>query len=373
MKIRSGHIAFAIVAIIAAFVTYTVWRAHHQSRSMETLLSTGQIEAALAPSIHVEHMEFDMGLIENKAPTEDKLRLFNEGNAPLRLHNIMSTCACTQGIIPPGQKSIPPGGEGYIIVKVFPEKIPGFHTRKTLSVLSNDPQKPSVDVTVIVKIDPEFDLTPSEADFGNVPKGQTPEITLTLTSLAEEPVEITRIGEFTGGAKEKPPELFTFSFEKRPEAEWPAPGKPEYQITVALTPFLAPGPFEQRFIISTNIQRMHGMICTAKGTIIAPYTVNPGYPAPLLLVKGAVRELPESVAGTLTITSEHPIEILDVQCDPAKLLATLRKGDAPLKTHIDISVKPDAPQGPIQEVVSYTIQSGGTAFQEKINARSMFR
>ncbi|HPO14644.1 MAG TPA: DUF1573 domain-containing protein [Candidatus Hydrogenedentes bacterium] len=373
MKIRSGHIAFASVAIIAAFVSFAAWRANYQNKSLDALLSTEQSASTLAPSINAEHTEVDMGVIGNNAPTETKLRLFNVGKAPLRLRNIMSTCACTQGIIPPGQGSILPGGEGFITIKVFPEKIPGFHSHKTITIMSNDPKTPALDVSVSVKIDPEFDLSPSEADFGNVPKGQTPEIVLRLKSLTEAPVEITRVAQFTGDSKEKNPELFAFSFEKRPENEWTASGKPEYSIKVTLTPCFSPGPFEQRFVISTNIKRMPGMLCVVKGNIIAPYKVEPGYPKPLVLLKDSVKDLPGVVAGTLTIASEQPVEVTDIQFSGTKLSAAFRKSGDPLKNFIDISVKPDAPKGIFQEEMIFIVKSGDTVFQEKNIVRGMLQ
>jgi len=372
MKMRSGHIAFVIVLILAAFVAYAVWRSQHMSGATNTLDELVSIETTDPGSyavINVKQTDFDMGVIANNTTAEARLPVFNVGKAPLRLGNVHSTCACTQGIIPFGQDTIPPGGEGYILVKANPARIPGFDSHKTLIIMSNDPKKPSLEVTVHLKIDPEFSLTPPEADFGTVAKGQTPEIAFSLKSLSKEPVEITDVSEHTGDAKEAKPEMLLFSFQKQPENEWTTPGQPEYRITARLAPHVPPGPFEQRFAIHTNIKRMPVMLCTAKGKITAPYALDRAYPKSLVLTKDGVSSMPDRFAGTLAITSDRPLEITDIQCGSGKLSASVRTGNDPPKTFVDVAVKPEVPNGLLRDFLTFTLKDGETMYQERIPIR----
>ncbi len=372
MKVRSGHIAFVSVLLIAAFVAYAVWRSQHMggaANAIDELVSIETADPSRYAVINVKQTDFDMGTIANNTTSEARLPIFNLGKAPLRLSNVHSTCACTQGVIPFGQDTIPPGGEGYILVKANPARIPGFDSHKTLIIMSNDPKKPSLEITVHLRIDPEFSLTPPEADFGEVAKGQTPEIAFSLKSLSEEPVEITEVAEYTGDAKDTKPEMLLFSLQKQPENEWSVPGKPEYRFTARLAPCFPPGPFEQRFAIHTNIKRMPVMLCTAKGKITAPYALDRAYPKSLVLTKDGVSAMPDRFAGTLTITSDRPLEITGIQCDPEKLSAAVRKGNDPRTTCIDVAVKLDVPNGLLRDFITFTLKDGDTTYQERIPIR----
>lgn len=404
MRLRAIHSAFLVLLAVVGFVGFAAYRGMgsrgsapaprapepgrtaSENREDQFLAEVRQLQAAtplsagdgslppvgadpaLAPDIALENTEFDVGVITNNEITHVKLKVYNRGKAALKLLNVTTTCACSFPKIPERHKTIPPGGQGYIDIALDPRRIPGFHMRKSISIYSNDPDQPKITVYVVADIEPEFVLIPEEIDFGEVAKGQAAEATMILRQLTGVPVEITSITEF-GRKKEDPePAELSFSFERRPEPEWRAPDKAEYVITALLSPRVSPGSFKRRFSINTTVKRLPGMWCYAKAEVKAFYKVEPRPPARLMLRPGYDEDRPELVGGTVTVTSERPIDITGIRADDV-LVVRASVGEDGTSAYLDVSVAPTVPKGRVLAGFDFIVTSGGAACPEHVRAQ----
>jgi hypothetical protein len=373
MKIRSGHIILLVVGLTTAFVLFAVWRARTielQRGGAADSPASGTlppIDAApdRLPVIEVETTELDMGLIPNDRETTVPLRVFNRGKALLRINDIQSSCACTRGKVPPGRAEVPPGGESAIDVTMYPARVVGFHSLKTLTVYSNDPMHPSVEVRVEARIKPEFELIPETLDVGEIPKGESREVSLLMRQVTDLPVEITGLRE--RGAEEGVKGDLELSFVRRPEAEWAAPGRAEYAITIKLPATLPPGAFSRWVEIGTTIHRFPWAPYEIKGEIRAPYQISPAYPSPLLLRPAPGGEL----SGTVTVTAAEPVEIVDIASEPELFSGTFRSGTAKTEALLDVVPVAGLPAGQIKGVVRFNVKLGEKQYPEQISVRGM--
>lgn len=72
-------------------------------------------DAAKFPVMTFETTEHDFGTIDQGTPVEHLFKFTNTGNAPLVVVDAKSSCGCT---VPTwSRESIPPGGEGEMLVK----------------------------------------------------------------------------------------------------------------------------------------------------------------------------------------------------------------------------------------------------------------
>lgn len=398
MKLRGGHLLFIIVAAVCGLVALVAFyhgrqeswdgagdeedflaRIHRLQDATPLTLGDGPLppidaEQDLVPVIALETLDLDLGTVSNTANTKHQLKVFNHGKAPLRISDIKTSCAaCTLGFMPPERAVIPPGGESYIEVLFMPRGVAGFFSQKTLTIFSNDPKQPALTVNVKAAVDPEFSLEPEEIDFGILQKGETPDKTMYLRQLREARVELLDVREFGPNEKEKESGAFHFAFEALPESDWTAPDKAEYRITVAPSPLLPPGPFHQRFTIITNVERIPVLWAFAKGEVIAPYTVEPTPPKRLMLAPGGLATVPERPGGSAVIKGEHPLQIADIAPESAWVEAVSRPGDTATTAYLDVTLRPDAPEGRHDDAVRFTVLMGEKKYPERIAVRGFVR
>jgi len=77
-------------------------------------------------------------------------------------------------------KSIKPGQSGQIEASVKTEGVAG-KINKTITVVSNDPRQPQVQLTITALVEQEFPLSDQSLYFGAVPKGKEVVKELTIT------------------------------------------------------------------------------------------------------------------------------------------------------------------------------------------------
>ncbi len=77
-------------------------------------------------------------------------------------------------------KSIKPGQSGQIEASVKTEGVAG-KINKTITVVSNDPRQPQVQLTITALVEQEFPLSDQSLYFGAVPKGNEVVKELTIT------------------------------------------------------------------------------------------------------------------------------------------------------------------------------------------------
>jgi hypothetical protein len=375
MRIRGVHVAVGIIALLAMFMVIVSQR-YGQPVTEDKDIVVGGVPPVTKgesrhPKLEVETTTFDVGVISNQEPTKRKLRFFNRGNSELKIIDIQTSCACTVGEVSPERALVPPGGESYIDVTVNPFRIPGFSSHKVLTITSNDLSKKSITVDVIAKVDPEFDLIPPEIDFGQIQKGATPETTVIVRQHNDVPLEVKAVGELKKENKESSSDVsdLTVSMEKRPEASWATPGKAEYQFSVKLLPTVPPGKFNQYISISTNQKRLLVMPYLLKANVSAFYQLDPAPPDALKLTTS-----PGNVTkGTLSITADRPIDITDIETDAPFLSASVRKGDIPNKVCIDVTVNPDAPNGLLNQSLSYVVRAGEEKYPERAKIQAVVK
>lgn len=332
-----------------------------ETASNETgLLPPAAANPDMIPVIQAEPAALDMGVIAREGLSTGEVKVHNVGKAPLEISQISQSCGCTKGSIDPKQKTVPPGGETIVTVTVDPKRIGSFESTKDIYISSNDPKTPRLTVKVTAKIDPEFSVDPKELNFGDVPKGTVAEKTVLFRQLSDDPIEILELKPMANKGMD-----IQLSFAKRPDAEWAAPNRPEYVITVRLPEDLSPGPLSGSFSIQSTCKRLPSYACTVKANITAFYNIGP---SKQLILRSSVRPGQPNTAST-TVSSDRPFEIQDLQVTGTGLTVSSKSGTAPNSQVIEVALEQDVEPGQRNETVTFTVKAGDQAYKERMPVR----
>lgn len=104
---------------------------------------------AVGPSIRFEELTHDFGTIPSDTKQSLSWTFRNVGSSPLQIVATQTSCGCTAGSAEPA--SVPPGTAGVLSVTFDPAGQSG-DVRKTLTVVSNDPEHPRTVLTILAKV-----------------------------------------------------------------------------------------------------------------------------------------------------------------------------------------------------------------------------
>lgn len=139
--------------------------------------------------------------------TED-FEIRNDGPAPLTISDVKASCGCTVASF---DKTIPPGKSGKVHVVVDTVTFTG-PIAKGVTVYTDDPTNPRIELTVRAKVDPYIEVKPGYARYVTV-RGEPKEGTIVQTLYATDgaPMDIVKV--------DSPFPYLTVSFREAQEGE----------------------------------------------------------------------------------------------------------------------------------------------------------
>lgn len=303
MRLRANQIVVAVLVVIAGVLGFIFWAALSPSvestgSAEDDFLRSVREEAVRNPETAVTEVggvppggtdmskvavidvlrDFDAGTIPNDRITTTTLPIRNKGAFDLIIGEISTQCACTVGAVE--KKVIPPGGEQAMTIALDPHRIPGFESKKVLTIFSNDPRSGMTQVSVSCKVEPEFGVEPGKVEFGQVVRGQTVTAQVVLRQLQDAPFA-DKAFEVTGVKVGEKDHALTASVKMRPEAEWAAPKHPEYVVDLTFDSNRAPvGDFDAVLSVDNTCKRLPNYRLMVHGEVVAEGAAAPtGNPA----------------------------------------------------------------------------------------------
>jgi hypothetical protein len=143
-----------------------------------------------APRIRFERTFQDFGLVSQGEKVRRAYIFRNEGNSPLVIEKVASSCGCTALVV--SATEIEAGAEGIIRAELDTSGRRGRETQY-VSLFTNDPNSPETHLTLsgIVKV--ELDYNPKRVYFGQLAKGESVEREVILTDTGEGNLDITSL------------------------------------------------------------------------------------------------------------------------------------------------------------------------------------
>ncbi len=166
------HMKTVILALCAAFLVAAV------------LSADGKPKAVAAEPIK------DMGTVAKGDKVAADFEIRNEGDAVLEISNVQPACGCT---VADFDKTVAPGKTGKVHAVVDTASFNGPIT-KGVTVFTNDPANPQIELTLRAKVEPYISIKPGYARYITV-QGESKEgnIVQTLWSPDGTPMAITSV------------------------------------------------------------------------------------------------------------------------------------------------------------------------------------
>lgn len=205
----------------------------------------------IGPSAAVDSELYDFGTMQRGSTETRDFMFTNEGSAPLRLTVGQTTCKCTLGEV--AKRPLEPGKSTPVRLEWVAKSANGAF-RQVATVLTNDPRRPSIDLTVEGLITETVGLQPSEFLLGRMAADAVGTASLYLASYEEGP-DAPQI-EATAELSEQTlrPDRFEFTVEQVPLAELPIEGATSgVKITVKAGPGLPIGRLTEWVTFQTNL------------------------------------------------------------------------------------------------------------------------
>lgn len=403
MRIRPNHVIAVILIVVGVFFVVAYMRTSGASKVPEDtneflaevramreagqgstvrdgLLHGGPDGSLGGPKIELEATKLDLGEIDNSKPTTTTLMVYNRGGAPLEISDIRTTCGCTVGEMEKnGFRSdwmpvpfIPPKDQLPMTITVDPFRIAGFDSTKVLTVISNDPVTPAVEIPVTARVRPEFTLEPESLELGSVQNGESNEARVILREADTTDLEVTEVRPGRNATRKTGPEdtdvdsgeiLYSLDLNERPQSEWANPDRKEWEILVKFAPNLPVGTFSDSFHILTNTKRLPSFAYRVSANVESFFSVTPT----MLSVRNAVDPGSSQIA-TAVVSSEAEFSLDDVEVTGEAFSVAVREGDKPNTKFLDLGVRPDAGPGLKNESVSFTVRSGDKAVKHTMRA-----
>jgi hypothetical protein len=112
----------------------------------------GQDQAALAPAIRLESDDHDAGEASPGSSVSYDFVVFNDGQAPLLISDVVPGCGCSVASFP---DKVAPGESGVVTLTVdLYKEWAGHNVNKAAVILSNDPASPATRITMRAKVLP---------------------------------------------------------------------------------------------------------------------------------------------------------------------------------------------------------------------------
>ncbi len=350
MKVRSSHIIVLVGGLIVGFVLVVAMREKAREAN-----GTGTAARQRAPFLEWSPKEVEMGIIPNDRITYTPIKITNSGTAPARILKTKGSCPCT--LVTAKEKEILPGQTVEVMVGIDPGKIYSFRfAKKIAEIYTSDPNHASISVEFKGKIDPEFELEPSEFRFGTVTKGEKNECSIILRQLQEEPLHLLDV-HLMGHSRKG----IAFEHKLLPREQWKDPNKNEYLITAKLLPDIPPGDISVFVVINTDCKRLlnKGIAIALKARVETFYTLTPKR----FLQIGRV--LPgTSHAAIASIQADRPIHIENIKFEDSRLTGELVQGENKTQAQIAVSVKKDAESGTVETAMTFDIVTKDTRLPE---------
>src|SRR5947207_7117743 len=143
---------------------------------------------SLAPVIQLPARTQDGGVAEEGTVLKYRFTVTNTGQADLALEDVKPSCGCT---VPHWDKVIKPGEKGTIDAEVHTERFRG-PILKHLTVTTNDPEHPQIELTLTAKITPLVEVEPGTIALLTVDEKPVTQV-FTLTRTGNRPMKITQV------------------------------------------------------------------------------------------------------------------------------------------------------------------------------------
>lgn len=304
---------------------------------------------AARPQVHVDNDTYDFGTMDVNGSGRHDFIIKNTGTAPLELTKGPTSCKCTLAEM--NEKTVvPPGGETKVGLSWTAKGFLGPF-RQTATLLSNDPDRSRVLLTVTGRISVAARAVPAELVFSRIMAGQDATATVQVFGYRPEPLQLK---DFRWSDSQT-----ANSFEAR---ILPLPAdqiKNEEGATsgclleVRVKSGLPLGPFQQKISLATNLKQTPTIEIPIRGKIASDLSiVGPGWSEEDgLLMLGTIRS-EEGTKRTLLIVAGGP-RAREVRCEPVEVFPdTLRveigtpqpaRDGTVIQTPVTITIPPGSP------------------------------
>lgn len=296
---------------------------------------TSTTSAAQLPEIQVDKPVLELGRVVAGDVVPLKWRIENQGDADLFILRTQASCGCTVVDLKDKDRRIPPGGHLDLEAKFSTVGRAG-EQGKEVTVYSNDPDHPEVELEFHAYIDRLFEVIPNQfVNIQEVQRGQKVSKTIDVVEgYPDKPVTDLRVD--TGSDT-------SFHFDVLPLAEGQNYGK---RIVMTVNNTVAVGHLSTKATLAVTVggkTRTHTVLI--RGTVVGDITWQPlVVDATRLRAKPGHRLAPVFLRSdddaTFRVTAVDPIPGLDVEVTPTV-------GSEASKTHrVTLIVRDDAKPGP---------------------------
>lgn len=290
-----------------------------------------------APKMVVEQTVFDFGKLDVNAGGSHDFIIRNAGTGPLRLSVGGSTCRCTVGEL--RHEEVPPGGSTKVTVSFRPaEKLGPYE--QTVTLLTNDPQQPRVELKIKGTFVAALQFLPPELVFSNISAGESVGGHALLLCYLDEPLEIT--GYYFSG--QTATEYFEVAWETLKAAELQAhpDARSGLRVMVKVKGGLPPGPLQQTLFFQTNISGAPKVPLRIEGQISGDIAlVGPGWDADRGILNLGTVSSRVGAERRLWLVVRGPAR-KEIAFKPAKI--------SPAAIHISLGKRQEINQGTVTQI-----------------------
>jgi hypothetical protein len=276
---------------------------------------------------------FDAGEIAKGEKLTHDFVLRNDGTTTLEVTDVRPSCGCT---VASYDKQIAPGASGKIHTVLDTVQLTG-PSSKGLSVFTNDPAAPEIQLTIHLKVVPYIDVKPGYARF-NVVRGmsETAKIVETLYGLDNQMTAITGV--------DSPYPFLSATYREAQEGErLPEIKAKQWRLEVVMSADAPVGPIAGNMVVHTNHPK--------QPMVIIPIT---GFVRPTLAVTPPIGDFGTvKVEGPVThnlhvkVFATEPIHVIGVDTSSKSIQASIRPLQDGREYEIDVTLASTIEKGPL--------------------------
>lgn len=299
--------------------------------------------AAAQPKAAADTLIHDFGLMPRGDVSQHTFVLRNEGNQDLVISQVRSSCACTVVDHP---QVIAPGDSGEVKVDLDTMILLGPSTKR-VSLFTNDPENPRIDMTIKVDARPYIDVHPGYFRY-IVVQGFGDEGSVEQTVWASSPKE------FSITSVESPVDFIDVEWrEAEADERRPDHDGPQWVVKATIQPDAPVGPLTGFIDIYTDHAKQKKASIPLSGFVRPVFAVTPSAAA----FGDLALEEPRDVALDLRSFATEEIEIVGIDNSIEGIETTWETQTEGRRFWIRFKVPTDLPKGPFAGTVTVRTNS----------------